>query len=174
MATGFRSNGRPFDNLAALQNASEFYGGSTTFGYGVAGFFSAPKNPLLVQSLRLGHRPAAVVFLDGTNESFEVVVGQKTLGPNLEKLLDGYRWGPIEIAKPVLYVAAKLGDRLKSLVGREPEPRSGNELLCDRPEGPQALRAVHARLLAEQDVVCRLYEPHCTTFVQPFAGARTP
>ena len=33
---GIRSNGRPFDNLSNLQDAVWFYGGSTTFGYGVA------------------------------------------------------------------------------------------------------------------------------------------
>ena len=42
--------------------------------------------------------------------------------------------------------------------------------MCDRPEGAEALRTVHARLLAERDVLCRLYGLQCTTFVQPFAG----
>jgi hypothetical protein len=74
------------------------------------------------------------------------------------------------IAKPVLYAAAKLGDKLKTAMRTDGPSPDGNPLICDRPDGPQALRAVHARLLAERDVFCRLYALQCTTFVQPFAG----
>jgi hypothetical protein len=190
---GIRSNGKPVENLSAIKDAIWFYGGSTTFGYGVtdaetipaqletavgrpvmnfgvAGSFSARENLLLVQTLRLGYRPAAVVFLDGINESCEVVDGPTELDPNFEKLLDRYRWDPVEIAKPVLYAAFKLGERFGLAMGRDPEAPTGNELICERPEGSQPLRTVHARLLAERDVLCRLYALPCTTFVQPFAG----
>lgn len=191
---GIRSNGRPFENLSALQDAIWFYGGSTTFGYGVAdaetipaqletalgrpvmnfgvaGWFSAQEDLLLVQTLRLGYRPAAVVFLDGINEACDVVDGPTQLDPNFEKLLDGYRWDPVEIAKPVLYAFFKLGDKIKlAMGGTDPEAPAGSELTCEQPGGAVPLRTVNARLLAERDVLCRLYALSCTTFVQPFAG----
>ena len=46
----------------------------------------------------------------------------------------------------------------------------GDELICARPEGPQPLSVVHARMLAERESLCRLYALECTTFVQPFPG----
>ena len=55
--------------------------------FGVAGFNTAQENFLLVQTLRLGFRPAAVVFLDGINENCQVVSGQTRLDPNFENLL---------------------------------------------------------------------------------------
>lgn len=33
-----------------------------------------------------------------------------------------------------------------------------------------ALRTIHARVLAERAALCRLYEIECRTLVQPFAG----
>jgi hypothetical protein len=110
------------------------------------------------------------VFFDGINESCEVVDYQATPDPRFEKMLDDYRWDPIEIAKPVLYVAGKLIDQVKVSTGMIRPPPPADELSCDRPGGPQPLRKIHAQILAERELLCRLYDLPCTTFVQPFAG----
>ena len=78
---GIRSNGGAPGHRSDIQDAVWFFGGSTTFGYGVAdhetipaqleaalgqpvvnfgaaAFFSAQENLLLVQTLRHGFRPA--------------------------------------------------------------------------------------------------------------------
>jgi len=189
---GIRSNGRPMGSIAALQDAIWFFGGSTTFGYGVAdhesiparletalarpvvnfgaaAFFSAQENLRLVQVLRYGYRPSRVIFLDGINESCRVVDDERA-DPRFEDLLNAYRWEPLEIVRPVAYVTSKLGDRVAALMGRVPPADPEESLTCDGPEGPRPLNVVHARMLAERDTLCRLYALECTTFVQPFPG----
>lgn len=192
-AHGIRSNGRPLGNISEIRDAIWFFGGSTTFGYGVtdeesipahlekaigqpvmnfgvAAFFSAQENLLLVQFLRFGYRPSEVVFLDGINESCEVVDYQAKVDPKFEALLDRYRWDPVEIAKPVLFAASMLGEWVKNLMGIDRRAPDDDELTCASPEGPHTLRTVHGQMLAEREVLCRLYALECTTFVQPFPG----
>ena len=187
---GIRSNGRPMGKIAALQDAIWFFGGSTTFGYGVtdeesipaqleaalgqpvvnfgvAAFFSAQEHLRLIQVMRYGFRPSRVIFLDGINESCEVVDDQRA-DPRFEDLLNRYRWEPLEIVRPVFYVAWKLRDRVKTLIGIAAAAPEGDELICDGPQGLQPLSVVHARMLAERELLCRLYALECTTFVQPF------
>jgi len=189
---GIRSNGRPMGAMTALQDAIWFFGGSTTFGYGVAdhesiparleatlglpvinfgaaAFFSAQENLRLFQVLRYGYRPSRVVFLDGINESCAVVDDERA-DPRFEDLLNAYRWEPLEIVRPVAYLAAKLRERARTFMGMPVRVAEGDELICARPEGPQPLSVVHARMLAERESLCRLYALECTTFVQPFPG----
>lgn len=192
-AHGIRSNGRPLGSISEIRDAIWFFGGSTTFGYGVtdeesipaqlekaighpvmnfgvAAFFSAQENLQLVQFLRFGYRPSKVVFLDGINEACDVVDYEAKVDPRFEQLLDLYRWDPKEIAKPVLYAASKLGDRVKTFMGIDRGAPDDDELTCASPEGPRTLRTVHGQMLAEREVLCRLYALECTTFVQPFPG----
>lgn len=189
---GIRGNGRPMATIAALQDAIWFFGGSTTFGYGVAdresipaqletaigrpvvnfgvaAFFSAQENLRLYQVLRYGYRPSRVLFLDGINESCEIVDDQRA-DPRFEDLLNAYRWEPLEILRPVAYVAWKLRDRAKTFMGIDRPAPEGEELICAGPHGPQPLSVVHARMLAERESLCRLFALECTTLVQPFPG----
>lgn len=189
---GIRSNGRPIGTIAALQDAIWFFGGSTTFGYGVAdhesiparleatlgrpvvnfgaaAFFSAQENLRLVQVLRYGYRPSRVIFLDGINESCRVVDDERA-DSRFEDLLDAYRWQPLEIVRPVAYVARKLRDRARAFMGEAPPVDPDDNLICAGPEGPRPLTVVHARMLAERESLCRVYALECTTFVQPFPG----
>lgn len=190
---GIRSNGKPLVGISQIQNAVWFFGGSTTFGYGVTdaetipaqlekqlgrqvinfgvgSFYSAQENLLLVQFLRYGYRPSAVLFLDGVNESCDLVDYQEEMKRLFAKAQEGYRWDPLEIARPAIYALYKLGSKLKNLAGLSAELSAGNPLVCELYGKSQALRTVHARVLAERDSLCRLYEISCKTFVQPFGG----
>lgn len=189
---GIRSNGRPMRGLAELQDAIWFFGGSTTFGYGVAdhesiparietilgrpavnfgaaAFFSAQENLRLVQVLRYGYRPSRVVFFDGINESCRVVDDERA-NPRFEDLLVTYRWEPMEILRPMAYVAGRLRDRLAVAMGRPRRVDPEDSLTCSGPDGPQSLAVVHARMLTERRRLCQVYDLECTTFVQPFPG----
>lgn len=186
---GIRTNRRPMATTAELQDAIWFFGGSTTFGYGVAdhesiparletalgrpvmnfgvaAFFTAQENLRLVQVLRYGYRPSQVIFLDGINESCDIIDDSEA-DARLEGLLEAYNWQPLEIARPVVYLAEQVQRRVSRRLGGAPATPAGEALVCD---GQQPLSTVHARLMAEREVLCRLNGLQCTTFVQPFAG----
>jgi hypothetical protein len=188
---GIRSNGNGAPSLASLQGAIWFFGGSTTFGYGVAdhetiparlekalarpvanfgvaAFFSAQENMLLIQALRTGYRPAQVIFLDGINEACDVVDVSNT-DPRLENLPGEYEWKPLAFAAPVLYAAGKLHEWTTAYLGWAAE-MPPDATACDGPQGEQPLTVIQARMLAEREGLCRLYTLVCTTFVQPFPG----
>jgi hypothetical protein len=190
---GIRSNGEARSGDAEIQDAVWFFGGSTTFGFGVAdrdtipaqlektmgkrvlnfgvpGFSSAQENLLLIQLLRSGYRPSMVVFLDGINESCEIDDYMEEMKALFEKAQDGYGWDPLEIAKPVIYASARLSKKIKKLIGMESQRPSGDSLMCKSFGKSQPLRTVHAQILAERASFCRLYALECRTFVQPFVG----
>lgn len=189
-AYGIRANGPVPRDVTAIQGAVWFFGGSTTFGYGVADhetipaqleqvtrrpvvnfgvsdYYSAQENLLLTQYLRVGYRPAVALFLDGINEVCGPDLYQAEIALMFNKVQEGYDWA---FGYPVTYAYAGIGRRLKRLIGAEAEGGRVDELTCVGDGTQNPLRTVHARLLAERDALCRLYQIECRTLVQPFAG----
>ena len=184
---GIRSNGDPRRPMSALQGATWFFGGSTTFGFGVVdsdtipaqleqmlgtpvinfgvrGHGSTMENRLFNYYLRAGYRPARALFLDGINEVCEPDLFSPQLARLTARVQQGYAW---EFGKPVVFAATNLR-RLFTAPDRPP----GRELAleCDDQGRRNPLSAIVARTLAERDAVCRLYGVPCQTFVQPFGG----
>lgn len=186
-ADGIRANGPARRGVEGLRDAIWFLGGSTTFGEGVAdhetipaqlerivgrpvinlgvrNYATAEENLLLNHYLRLGYRPAQVLFLDGINESC-VDAYTDEVGVLFDRAQDGYDW---DIAGPVGYAYMRLARKARDLSGRA--DAEALSLTCQIHGRPYDIRTLHARRLAERDAICRLYGVDCRTFVQPFAG----
>jgi hypothetical protein len=186
---GIRSNGQGHRGLGALDGAIWFLGGSTTFGDGVAdsetipaqlerligrpvinlgvpAFATALENLLLNEYLRLGYRPAGVLFLDGINETCEPDPYVSEMSGLLHRAQFGYSW---DIGGPVTVAYLRAVRKVKRMTGLlvDKDPRT---IACSHGGRPYPLSAAHTRLLAERDAICRLYQIDCHTLVQPFAG----
>lgn len=187
-ADGFRSNGVPH---GSMDGAIWAFGGSTTFGYGVAdhetipaaleslvgrpvfnfgvpGHYSLHENRLLGQYLRLGFRPSVAVFLDGVNESCEADLDEDRLGELVALSQRGYSWQP---SRPTVLGLRLAFDKALRMSGLKSQA-AGDELkLSCRSAGREfPLADLHARALAERASVCALYEIACRSYIQPFAG----
>jgi hypothetical protein len=186
-AHGVRANGARGN---PIDGATWFFGGSTTLGWGVAdhetipaqlesllsrpvinfgvrAHFSTTENRLLRHYLRLGYRPAAVVFLDGINESCETDIYEDDLGELVTLSQQGYRW---DIGRPVVYLAYTIAWRIRHAAGWEKDQPLAAELRCRTAGLDHSLADIHARVLAERASLCALYDIRCDTFIQPFAG----
>ncbi len=186
-AEGARSNGTGFN---AIDGAIWFFGGSTTFGYGVAdnetipaylearlqrpvlnlgvpGHYSVLETRLLSQYLRVGYRPALAVFLDGVNENCESDIAEAELGGLVALSQNGYWWQP---ARPVVVASRLLLAKAARLAGWIDNDTNKLELTCRSAGREFPLASMTSRSLAERAAICRLYALECRTFVQPFAG----
>lgn len=186
-AHGVRANGA---GRNPIDGAIWFFGGSTTLGWGVAdhetipaqlesaisrpvvnfgvrAHFSTTENRLLRHYLRLGYRPAAVLFLDGTNESCETDLYEDDLGDVVRLSQQGYRW---DFGRPVVYLAHAIAFRVRQAAGWEQDQPLASEMHCRTAGIDHTLAEIHARVLAERASLCALYEIRCETFIQPFAG----
>jgi lysophospholipase L1-like esterase len=187
---GVRANGPSRRHISAMEDAVWVFGGSTTFGSGVADHETIPaqlenllarpvmnlgvrgdgslmENRLLNYYLRAGYRPAMALFLDGINEACQADVFADQLSALVARVQNGYEW---EFGRPVTYAFDKGRRRLQRLTGGEVDRPDRTELTCVADGARNPLRAIHARTLAERDSLCRLYDIPCRTFVQPFAG----
>ncbi len=192
-ANGIRSNGGALRPIAAIEGAIWFFGGSTTFGYGVAdaetipaeleqligrpvvnfgvgAFYSAQENLLLQRYLEIGYRPSAAIFLDGINERCDEEVYQEEMKMLFAKAQAEYEWDILEIFKPVTQLSRRAVGKLKRLMGYAVDPPDEFELICEGGGKRIPLREIHARILAERNAVCRAYTIECGTAIQPFAG----
>jgi len=190
---GIRQNQAERRPITDIQDAVWFFGGSTTFGEGVAdaetiparlqnvlgrrvinfgvrNYESLEENVLLNHYLRIGFRPALVVFLDGINE---------TCGPNLYQaematLVDmAQRGSTIEIGRPVAQAYARLRRKFRHSPGRTESPGM-QPLECEKHGRRNPLAELVAQRLVERSALCRLYGIECRTLVQPFAGVHGP
>lgn len=190
---GIRQNQAARRPIADIQDAVWFFGGSTTFGEGVAdaetipaqlekalgrkvvnfgvrNYESLEENVLLNHYLRIGFKPALVVFLDGINE---------TCGPTLYQaematLVDmAQRGSTIEIGRPVTQAYARLRRKVRHSLGGTESPQM-QPLLCEKNGRRNPLGALVTQRLTERSALCRLYGVECRTLVQPFAGVHGP
>lgn len=134
--SGIRLNRNVVSNESETKNASSekifaiwFFGGSTTYGYGLSDeetipaklegilgpkyrvlnfgrghYYSAQENALLLSRLLQGEKPDLAVFLDGLNERCDIASYQNELSSAFDAIAGGYRWHYDEIIKPVRYV----------------------------------------------------------------------
>jgi hypothetical protein len=185
---GFRSNGTMH---GTMDGAVWSFGGSTTFGYGVAdnetipaalesrlrqpvfnfgvpGHFSIHETRLLGHYLRIGFRPSVAVFLDGVNESCEADLAQDRLGELVALSKAGYHWQP---SLPVVIATRLLFDKASRMIGLSPSRvRDDLELQCQSAGRTFMVADLHVRALAERAALCAHYQITCRTFIQPFAG----
>lgn len=185
---GVRSNG---GQQHAVDRAVWFFGGSTTFGYGVTddetipaavekligqpvinfgvpAHYSHHENRWLSHHLRLGFRPTIALFLDGINESCEADLAEDELGQLVELSQRGYSWQP---ARPVVYLARQMLTKTARSAGLlTDELTFPLESTCRSAGRSFSLREAHARALRERQAICDLYQIECRTYIQPFAG----
>jgi len=169
------------------EGAVWFFGGSTTFGYGVAdretipaqlarhirqpvvnfgraNYYSAQENFLLSWLLMSGYKPSAVVFLDGINERCDIEFYQTEFARLFDKA-QTYHWDPTEVFKPFFSIARRLENRFGI---RRTGYSFSNQ--CVRRGKKVPLSSIVAANLSERRDVCRRYAVKCLVFVQPFAG----
>jgi len=189
-AHGIRANGSATRSIAALDGATWFLGGSTTFGdsiadnetipaqlerltgrpvvnLGVPAFSTIQENLLLSHYLRVGYRPSLVLFLDGLNEGCDTYPYRRELSALFDRAQDGYNW---DLGGPVTTAYFRAIRKVRKLTGTwvdEGEPQS---VACSAAGKQYPFAMVHARLLAERSAICRLYDVDCRTLVQPLAG----
>lgn len=187
---GTRANGTAHRSITDMQDALWVFGGSTTFGSGVADHETIParlenllgrrvinlgvrgdgslmENRLLTYYLRAGARPAGAVFVDGINEACEADAFGEDLNALMARSQHKYEWA---FGQPVIYAYDRIHRRVRRAMGGEADRPDRTELTCIAETLRNPLRTIHARILAERDSLCRVYDIPCRTFVQPFAG----
>ena len=187
---GIRSNSPKSPDIASMQGAIWFLGGSTAFGYGVAdsetipaqlervtgrpvmnlgvsSYSSSEENLLLHHYLKIGYRPSLALFLDGINEACVTNEYEREMRFLFDRAQRDYAW---DVGGPVAYAYGRLSRRVKRMMGAEVDDPDSDQLTCIQDGKRNELRTLHERTLAERTALCRLYDIECQTWVQPFAG----
>ncbi|MEY4093427.1 MAG: hypothetical protein RLZZ53_626 [Acidobacteriota bacterium] len=187
---GIRSNGDPSRPIDALDNATWFFGGSTSYGFGVPdnqtipayleqitgapvinlavrGHGSTMENRLFRTYLRAGYRPRRVVFLDGINEVCEPDLFSEQMKRLTIKAQEGYRW---DFGAPVVFAFNTLANAL--MVKQPYEREEGPELAlsCTDYGRFNRLGEIVERNLRMRQAACDMDNVPCHTFIQPFGG----
>jgi hypothetical protein len=191
---GIRANGNQPRGIAALQGATWFFGGSTTFGemvadhetipaqlerlidrpvinLGVLSYAAQQENALLAHYLRVGYRPALVLFLDGINESCTPEPYQEEMRELFRQAQRGYAW---DAGGPFRHLLERASRRAARIAAGAPPPSGTEELSCSSNGVSLPLATLHAGHLEERAALCRHYRIDCRTMVQPFAGTHGP
>ena len=187
---GIRSNGHGKVDINAIDGKIWVFGGSTTFGYGVADsetipayiekitgtktvnfgrgyFYSAQENLLLLKILESGHRPKQVLFVDGINERCDIGVYQREMKALFAKAQTEYSWSVRDVFEPFIYFA----DKVSSKFGKAKTPDVGiNEFEFEDYGILVDLGLINQENLEQRTALCSQYGIECKTFVQPFAG----
>lgn len=192
---GIRQNSNTPLIMDDLNGSIWFFGGSTTFGYGVTDketipaqlenivktrvvnfgrgyFYSAQENMLLNDYLKAGYRPRMVLFLDGVNERCDIEVYQEQMKSLFNEVTE-YSWKFTD----AVYPATELSHKLITKLGlKNMRSNSGNthselhDLSCTSYGKTQPLTDVLRKNLLERQSICARYSVDCITYVQPFAG----
>jgi len=189
---GVRLNDRTPMQMNSINGAVWVFGGSTTFGYGVADsetipakiqkitnqrvinfgrgyFYSAQENLLFERILQAGLRPRTAIFLDGINERCAISVYQLEMRGLFDRVQRPYNWSLRELFGPIDFV---IHNRIRrnSLDNNPDNKAEIQKFTCTSFGIEQSLRAVHRKNLLERETLCRQHKIDCKTFVQPFAG----
>ena len=195
---GLRQNSTNPIIMKELNDSIWFFGGSTTFGYGVTDqesipaqlekllktrvfnfgrgyYYSAQENQLFRQYLKAGHRPRLALFLDGINERCTIGVYQDSMKAIFNKAAN-YSWDFAEAVSPAVVLTDKLITKLGSKMperGAATSTTSTNtihDISCAAYGVDQPLTNVLQQNLLERQYLCAQYSVKCITYVQPFAG----
>lgn len=195
---GFRSTSSPESFYAELEGAVWFFGGSTTFGYGVADdetvpvylaefmkkpvinlgrgyYFSEQENMLLAEFLRHGYRPSQVVFFDGLNERCGIDVYQREMKILFkDQQTQGLGSYFITVARPILRLLVKIVENITpapAMEQRQVDNQNRNRTSCNVGGNLSIpLKQVLGNNLRMREAICGEYRINCMTFVQPIAG----
>lgn len=191
---GIRQNGPSRRQVTALENAVWFFGGSTTFGEGIAdretipsqleavtghpvvnlgvrNYSSTEENLLLNHYLRIGYRPRVAIFLDGINETCEPNLYHEEMDILVGLAQEG---NTLEVGRAVVHAFGRVNRKVRRWLGYTAADPDAASLECERDGKINALRTIHARRLGERAALCRLYDIACRTVVQPFAAIHGP
>ena len=185
---GIRSNSREQVEMTSLDGAVWFFGGSTTFGYGVSDsetipaalekrlnrpvinfgrgfYYSGQENLLFLRLLQSGYRPGLAIFLDGSNETCSINAYQDSTHAFFERAQIHYRWSVSEVFRPLLFVLEEVASFFDSR-----EVSGKNPLSCESYGRVVSLREVARANLGTREQICSEYQVDCTTFVLGFSG----
>ena len=192
---GMRQNSIKPVIVNELNDSVWFFGGSTTFGYGVTDqetipaqlemllktrvynfgrgyFYSAQENQLFRQYLKAGYRPRSALFLDGINERCDIGVYQDQMRAIFNKA-SNYSWNLTDAVAPVVLLTDKVMTKLDvkfSQRGADTAPHDIHDFSCSPFGVDQPLTKVLQQNLLERQFICAQYAVKCVTYVQPFAG----
>jgi len=193
---GVRSNNQKHVNYKDLNNSIWFFGGSSTFGYGVEDIYTIPsefekisnekvinfgtgfyysfqENHLLKRMLET-HKPKYVIFLDGHNESCKINPYQNEMRQLFKESQNSYSWELREIFGPILFYADKILDKKKKNLRIQKNPWNKQLEDCKKNGKTIPLSAVVDRNLLERKRICELNNIECYTFLQPFPRIQVP
>ena len=193
---GFRTtfDGEEFRNL--LDGSIWFFGGSTSFGYGVRDaetipnildelldenvinlgrgyYYSLQENLLLESLLNSGVRPSSVIFLDGINERCSIKTYQqqmKNLFATAQKNRGSITDYSLSITKPLFNFTLKVFTKLGINLNVTSQSENLQSTSCNAYGSSASLAEVLQANLVKRRQVCRFYQIKCRTFLQPFAG----
>lgn len=153
---GIRQNSSSPIIMGDLNDSIWFFGGSTTFGYGVTDketipaklenilktkvvnfgrgyFYSAQENQLFGDYLKAGYRPKMAIFLDGVNERCDIEVYQEQM-KSLFNEASEYSWDFADAVYPVTVLSDKLitkADKLITKLGLKNTHRNADNSQID-------------------------------------------
>lgn len=183
-ASGFRETGMPNDSDIW------FFGGSTSFGYGVADwetipslvqeqlnqkvynfargwYYSEQENVLLSKLLVAGKKPKLAVFVDGINERCDISAYQDELTLLFQKASKNYAWGYQDFLYPIIYLSNNINLNFTSQSSKKDQMFPDT---CHRFDVSYPLGDAFKRNLALRKAICTEAGIECITFLQPFAG----
>tara|TARA_B100001175_G_C19512788_1_gene645045 strand:+ start:1053 stop:2072 length:1020 start_codon:yes stop_codon:yes gene_type:complete len=189
---GVRSNNGKQVNFNDLNEAIWFFGGSSTFGYGIEdentipaqleklsnekvinfgmGFYYSFQENHLLKSYLKTHRPKSVIFLDGHNEACKIYAYQEEMKQLFAKTQTTYDWELSEIFEPLLFYVKKI-NKINRV---DNNPWEKHTKKCKKNNEIFLLSSIVDDNLKERDLICKNYKIKCITFLQPFPRMHAP
>lgn len=193
---GFRTKVEGVDFRKLLNESIWFFGGSTTFGYGVSDsetipfilgemleenvinlgrgyYYSLQENLLLDSLLNSGFKPSRIIFLDGVNERCLIKTYQAQMGllfSKAQRSIPSLSDYTLSVVKPLLAFLSKVIVKF----GFDPVQQNQNVdlqyLKCNPYGNNISLSKVLEMSLNRRKDICESHNLNCITFLQPIPG----
>ena len=179
-----------------LNNSVWFFGGSTTFGYGVednntipskferksnekvinfgAGFYYSFQENHLFKKFLKSHKPKYAIFLDGHNESCSINPYQDEMSILFRESQSTYNWSLKKIFEPILFYTNKINQQRNSNQRIQSNPWDEQLKDCNFNGTQIPLTKIVDNNLKERARICKLNNIKCYTFLQPFPRIHVP
>ena len=192
---GFRNKTDLENFLVELNGAIWFFGGSSTFGYGVADqetipsilesyldtkvvnlgrgyYFSEQENLLLMKLLKAGVRPSYVVFLDGINERCSIQTYQNEMRSIFFKAQKPNNFSDylFNIVEPAISLLTKVANKFGLEIPKKDQAENLHSINCKFYNKKIELSQVVNSNLKMRSDLCLSNNLDCLTVLQPFAG----